>query len=125
MVERNSRQKNLETCLVITTGLLLLYWLYEEQTLVIAAFGVSFVGAFVNPVATWITRLWDKLTDLLGGFTTKIVLVMVFFLLLTPLALLYRLVQKDPLQRKKKNRQATYWTTREHVYEAKDLEQLW
>jgi hypothetical protein len=44
--------------------------------------------------------------------------------MLCPIAFLYRLKKKDPLQLKRKPA-GSYFTTRNHTYTARDLENLW
>jgi hypothetical protein len=59
-------------------------------------------------------RLWMRLAELLGRIVSPIVLGLVFFLVLTPIALLRRLSGADPLQRRG-GRRETYW----HPYSAR------
>ncbi len=118
-----TREKNLETCLVISTGLIVIYFFKPYEALLMAAAVLGFVGVFVNPLAKWVTWGWYKLADLLGFVMSKVVLSIVFYVFLFPIALLARMSKKDLLQLKK--RDDTYWTTRNHKYTAKDLENVW
>lgn len=117
------REKNLETCLVISMGLLLLGITYEMDALLIVAFAVGLIGLFFNRLASWITWGWYKIAGVLGMFVPKILLSLTFFLLLWPLALISRIFRKDPLQLRKKD--ASYWIARHHEYVGEDLENTW
>ncbi len=120
-----SREKNLETCLVIATGLLLFWLIYEVKPLIIAAFVIGIIGAFFDTVAGWITWVWYKIAEVMGGIMSKVLLSLVFFGFLAPIAFVYRIFNKDTLQLGKKGNDGSYWSERSHTYTKKDLEQMW
>ena len=120
-----SRQKNLETCLVIATGLLLFWLIFDIRELAIAAFVIGIIGAFFDKVAGWVTWIWYKIAEVMGAVMSKVLLSLVFFGFLAPIAFLYRIFNSDGLQLKKKSADGTYWVERKHSYEKKDLEQMW
>jgi hypothetical protein len=63
----------------------------------------------------WLTplnRAWMALGALLGRITTPLVTGALFFVGVTPLAWLYRLLGKDPLARRFDREAATYWIER-------------
>ncbi len=59
-----------------------------------------------------LNKYWIKLGEILGMIIAPIVMMMVFFLILTPIALLLRLFGKDLLNINKKKTYKTYWITR-------------
>jgi hypothetical protein len=72
------------------------------------------VGALVWPRALApIERGWSLLAHALGWINTRILLAVVFFVVLAPIALLMRAIGKDPLDRRRNHRLSTYWRTRE------------
>lgn len=117
------KEKTTETCLVISTGLLLLYYIFQVKILLAVAFLIGITGIFIKPLAHLISWSWLKLGDLLGYVVSKIVLSVIYFIFLFPIAILYRAFKKDPLKLKKKHN--TYWTTRDYKYIAKDMENPW
>jgi hypothetical protein len=52
--------------------------------------------------------LWMKLGQVLGWINTRIILGLVFFILFAPVALLLRILGKDPLHRKLDDKASTY-----------------
>ena len=60
-----------------------------------------------------VERGWSMLAHALGFINTRILLALVFFVVLAPIALLLRLVGKDPLERRRDRARPTYWRTRE------------
>jgi hypothetical protein len=118
------RKKNLETCLIIVTGLLIIFLIKEWYPLLIIAITVGFIGVFFNKPASWINWLWYKIGDLLGKIIPKVILSAVFFLFLFPVSMLYRISCKDRLTIKAKNRN-TMWTERDYSYSMDDLTKPW
>ena len=118
-----SREKALETCLVIATGFILLFYLVHLKIFLFLAFVVGLIGSFIKPLARLIAWLWLKLGDGMGYVMSKLILSLVFFLFLLPLALIYRMVNKDPLGLKRDKN--TYWKNRDYRYLPKDLENTW
>ncbi len=119
----NTREKQIETCLVIVTGLLIFWLIYHVKVLVTIAVAVGIIGAFIPSLARWIHWAWYKLAEVMGFVMSKVLLSLVFFVFLFPISLIYRMFNKDTLQLKKKA--GSYWTVREHSYTGKDLEQVW
>ncbi|MCS7013324.1 MAG: SxtJ family membrane protein [Chloroherpetonaceae bacterium] len=83
--------------LAIVTGFLVLFLIFQQAWLVYVActFGIAFLlSATLTRVILW---AWFKLSEALGYLSQRILLSTLFFLLLTPLALLRRLQHKNPL----------------------------
>ena len=118
------RKKNLETCLVITTGLSVIYLFKNWQPILIGAVIVGLLGIFFDKPASWITWLWMKIADILGQIMPKIILSLVFFLFLVPISFVSRL-----FTRKKNSEsraiQKSMWIDRYYTYSAKDLNKPW
>ena len=84
------------------------------------------VGLFVKPVAQAIARGWLAFAEVLGAVNSRILLGAIFYLFLTPIALLARLTRGDILHLKKRtDPDRSYWQTRGHAYTAEDISKLW
>ncbi len=118
-----NREKNLETCLVLATASLVFFLIYKLSWLLFFAFSFGIIGLFFNKLAGWINWGWHKIADAMGFLMSRVLLTIVFFVVLIPVALIYRIFNKDPLQLKRKSN--SYWNLREHEYAAKDLENIW
>lgn len=68
----------------------------------------AFVPAWLQPV----NRLWFRFGQLLGRIMTPIVMGFVYFLIVTPIALLLRLFGKDVLGLKRDASVSSYWVAR-------------
>lgn len=72
------------------------------------------LGALVYPRALApVERGWSLLAHALGFVNTRILLALVFFVVLAPIALVMRAIGKDPLDRRRDRRLPTYWRTRD------------
>lgn len=77
---------------------------------VAAAFAVA---AFAAPrVLKPLNTLWFRFGMLLGAIVAPLVMMIIFFLVVTPIGLLMRLFGKDPLRLKRTGSEKTYWIAR-------------
>ena len=76
--------------------------------------GIIFLilGLINSKLLTPFHNLWIKLGTLLGRIVSPIVMFLVYFVFITPLAVIIRLFGKD-LLRKKFNKSPSYWIKRE------------
>ena len=91
--------------------------------MLIVAFVIGLTGIFIRPLAIKIAWLWHKLGDMIGFFVSKMVLAIVFFIILLPIALIYRLIKRDTLMLR--NKYNSYWINRNYKYTKKDMENVW
>ena len=113
-----------ESVLVIAIGFAVLYFLVHKPWMAVVALIVAGAGLFVPLLAKWITIAWLKLAHVLGWINGRILLAVIFFLVLTPLALLRRAMKRDPMR--VVDRSATsHWTSRDHTYAPTDIEKPW
>jgi hydrogenase/urease accessory protein HupE len=75
---------------------------------VLIAFGAAWPRALKYPYIAWMTMAFA-----LGFIMSQVILTLFFFLLVTPISLLSRLVGKDFLNRKLDARATSYWIPRE------------
>lgn len=117
------RTKTLETSLVLTTGFLLVYLLTKNEMFLYLAFAFGITGIFIKPLAEYIAIAWFKLADILNYFISKLILGTLFFFVLFPVSLLYKISNKDKLRLKKSK--DSNWIERNHTYSSADLENIW
>lgn len=116
-------KKSAEALLVIVTGFLVLYLVFQHKAFLYVSLSVGLISVFIKPLGNVIARFWFILGEILGFFVSKIVLTLLFYLFLTPIALVHNLFNKDVL--KTKNRGKTLWSERSHKYASKDFENIW
>jgi len=88
-----------KTMLVLTLASLIIFLITKNTPWLYVAAALAAIGAFSGSLSRIIDRLWMGLAGVLGKFVPVILLGVVFFLILTPLAWLSRLLgkQQNPL----------------------------
>ena len=125
-----TREKVLETIGVLALACLVVGHLAKrpgfKTGFLAAAVLLLALGLFVKPAGALIARAWLKFGGLLGAVNSRIILGAIFYLFLTPIALLARLTRGDFLHLKKRGgADRSYWHVRNHVYTAEDIGKLW
>jgi Saxitoxin biosynthesis operon protein SxtJ len=122
------REKNLETMLVITVGMLVLYFIFREKTwsnyLLITSLVMGLIGVFSDFLSEKVAWVWGKIAHIMGTFNSYVLLSIIFFVFLTPVAFLFKLTRKDSLKLKAQ-KNGTVYEERNHLYVAKDVENVW
>lgn len=116
--------------LVIVCGFLVLAFVFLYKGYVVRGqlfLGISLsigIASLLFPIlAQWIVTAWFKLAEVMGWFSSRIILSIVFYLFLFPIATLASLFTKDPLALKKHS--GNLFVERNHKYISKDLEFPW
>ncbi len=117
------KDKILEAIIVISTGFLLLFVFNGQKLFLYIALGSGLTGILVKPLARIIAVGWYKLGDLLGFVVSKVILTVIFFLFLAPIAFLHNIFNKDILRLKNTNK--SFWSDRKHDYSSDDLRNIW
>jgi len=74
--------------------------------------GLLVLGAFLAP--SWlapIRRRWMAMAAVIGAFNTRLILTLAYYLIVTPVGLVMRLVARDPLDRRLGTGES-YWRKR-------------
>ena len=89
-----------------------LYPLLKDNDLRIWSLVISFIflalGLINSNILTPLNRLWFKFGLLLGRFISPIIMGIIFFVVVTPIGIIMRLLNKDLLNLKY-NKKETYW----------------
>ena len=102
---------------VIEGGVLLalrLWWLYRGKfetagfVLTIIGSALILLGGFAPRLLVIPRKLWMKLAEGMAYVSSRVILAMIFFLVLTPIGLVKRAMGWDPLQRRSGSRDS-FW----------------
>ena len=92
--------------------LIALYPLLKGSDLRIWSLVISFIflilGLINSKILTPLNRLWFKFGLLLGKFISPLIMGIIFFIVVTPIGIIMRLLKKDLLNLKY-NKKETYW----------------
>ncbi|MBF0106429.1 MAG: hypothetical protein HQM16_14020 [Deltaproteobacteria bacterium] len=89
---------------------LLLWQEHARAALVVFSLGIGFgvVGGMARKDALWLYRSWMAVAFVMGNIISRIVLTVFFFVVLTPVSLLFKITGRDRLNLKHKGR-ASCW----------------
>ncbi len=93
---------------------LLILWKHRHSIVPtsIVSFTFLILAVAAPGILKWVYIVWMRFAFILGWINTRIILVAMFYLVLTPIGIVMKLFGVDLLQRKRDNR-ATYWLKRE------------
>ncbi len=124
-----NRQKHLETILVLVLALGIFYWFSHEKRpelgkyLLLSALILGLIGVFIPVLADKIHWAWMKLAHVMGWVMSKVILTLVFFVFLVPIALLMRALGKGSVKLKAGGK--SYYKERNFLYDKDSLEHVW
>jgi hypothetical protein len=125
-----TREKVLETIGVLALACLVVGHLAQPPAVktgfLAAAALLLATGLFVKPAALLVARAWLGFGGVLGAVNSRIVLGAIFYLVLTPIAVLARWTRGDFLQLKRAcGADRSYWHVRDRAFTASDITKLW
>ncbi len=92
--------------------LISLYPLLKSEDIRVLSLVVSFIflilGIFNSKILSPFNKLWFKFGLLLGKIVSPLIMMIIFFFVVTPIGILMRLFRKDVLNLKFNNKE-TYW----------------
>lgn len=125
-MKKLTREKQLETILTISLGLIVLFFISKSEYILWLSFAIGVFGLLSHKGSYWVCYSWLKFGEIAGAITSKVILSAIFFLVLAPVAFLSKIAHKRArfFQPFKKNSKS-YYHTRNHRYISKDLENPW
>lgn len=121
---KNLTMNNYKSTLTIVIGFLLLSNYFHSKPLLIIAIAIGVIAIFSEKANDKIIWAWNKLSEILGLFMPNVLLTLVFYLFLTPLALINRINRKkNPLQLK--NSTTSVYISKRKEFSPDSLEKIW
>lgn len=115
-----------KTVLTISVGFLIVYLITKSQYqwILIVSASVGIIGLISDYLASKIEWIWMKLTWVLSLTVPNILLSLLFYLFLFPIAVLNKIFsKKNHLQLK--NPKKTTWFQDDKVFDSKSMENPW
>ena len=93
---------------------IIMFILHAKNKLIFSGFGFlfMFLGLTLPKALKWIYKLWMGLSVVLGFFSTRIILSLLFYFVLTPINFLHKFTGKNFLDLKIEKLAASYWRKR-------------
>lgn len=111
------------TQLVIVVGLLVVAAVFDTATPAYIALAVGLVSLVIPVVGIAIVWGWYKLAELMSRIVNPVVLGLMYFVFITPIAFLFRMFGNDPLSLDKPK--GSLYDYHEKTYQPADLENPW
>ena len=108
---------------LVLIGLWKLYWgKHETARIILWSVGglLMTAGAIVPKLLTPVYWLWMKLAHLLGWVNTRLLLGIIFFVIITPMAIVMKIFGRDALNRKIDKNIVSYWIPRPPIASIKE-----
>lgn len=94
-MSQNKNQNIEKTILTIVVGFLLIYVLSKWKWAIMVSISVGLIGVFSSYLSQKIDWIWKQITKLLSLIIPNILLSLVFYIVLFPVAILSRLFSKN------------------------------
>lgn len=120
-----SRIKDQETVSTIALFFLCIASITSNFYFMYTAMGLLVIALFIRTVANKIAWGWLAFAKVLGEFNSMVVLTLVYYIVLTPIAMLYRIFNKNTLGVVASKDSASYFTVRNHLFSKENLEKMW
>ena len=112
-----------KTQLVIVTGLLVIAAIFQDESFAYVSLIIGVLCIAIKPVGDRIVWAWYKLAEVLSKVMNPLILGIVYFSFITPIALLFRLFGNDPLALKEQK--GSIYEIRDHTFKKEDLVNPW
>jgi hypothetical protein len=116
--------KTYKSTLTIVIGFILISNYYNYKPLFIVAVIIGLIAIFSEKANEKIIWGWNKVSEILGLIMPNVLLTLVFYLFITPLALINRINRKkNPLQLK--NITSSVYISKRKEFSPESLEKIW
>lgn len=113
-----------ETVLAFVCMALIGYFIFEQKEFLFAALGIGLLGLLSKKFSQLLHGAWSFLSEKIGGVMSALLLSLVFFVILSPVAFLFRLFSKETPFYLPKDEKSTF-SSRGYSYTQKDLKNPW
>ncbi len=113
-----------KTVFTITVGFLIVYLITSWNWAIITSLLVGVFGLFSKKIAGVINSFWMKLTLVLSYIIPNLIMAIIYYVILVPVALLSRIVNRDDDMHLKSGGDSTYVDINRKI-DAKSLEKMW
>ena len=122
-LKKITKDQSRDTGMAVVLLLLLVFASRKREGYLIAAIALQVVNMAVPQVFKSVAVVWLGFSELMGAVMSRILLAIVFFAVVTPIAIFRRLVGKDSLKlRAFKANKDSVMVERNHTFIGRDLE---
>ena len=114
-----------KTISVLTLASLIVYAFFNVKWLLWISLLLTLGNAFESRLTTVLAFYWMKFSTVLGAFNSRFILALIFYLILTPLALVYRIFKRPLVDHFRVNIRQSYFENINKTYTPADFENTW
>ena len=119
------RLGTIKTINILTLAVLIAYLIFGAVWLVWLAAFLALGNAFESRITASVARGWLKFAEVLGAFNSRVILTLTFYVILTPLAFVYRVFNRQLVEHFRANRRQSYFEDLNKQYTPGDFEKSW
>lgn len=113
-----------ETVLTFVCIGLLFFFLFGRKEFLYASLGIGMAGLLSKRFSQMLHQAWSFISEKIGGVMSSLLLSLVFFLILTPIALLFQVFNKKTPFHVAQEEKSSF-DKRDYLFTAKDLKNPW
>ncbi|MCK9617773.1 MAG: SxtJ family membrane protein [Lentimicrobiaceae bacterium] len=121
---KEKRIKSLEFILLITAILVIIFFIFRYILFLYIAITIAAIGLFFPQITLHLYKGWDWIGQGIRYCVTHLILFIIFYFILFPISILYKLKNKDPLKLTNKNL-FSYYDLRDKNFSDNDFEKMW
>lgn len=125
LMKKVSETENLKTILTLSLFFLILFLLFKINWAIYICAALLFLGIFDNPLAKTVSSLWLSFSEVMGKISTFIILFLIFYLFITPLAFLWRIFNKKDASHFLKDNSDSLFTVVKKTFSKDYFEKTW
>lgn len=113
-----------DTGMALVLVCLLVYFFTDNRVSLLASISILVLNMVWSKAFSFFAKVWLGMSNLLGTVMSKAILTVIFAVVLTPIALLRRVLGHDPMRLKEwKAGTKSVLVVRDHKYSAEEIEQ--
>lgn len=120
-----SRIDIIKTINILTIAVLIVYSIFGIKWLIWIAILLAFGNALESRITAAVANYWMRFALKIGYFNSMIILFIMFFFMLTPIAFIYRLFNREKVYPFRKNLRKSYFDDIHKSCRKDDFEKLW
>ena len=118
-----TKEQAKDTGMALILILLLISYISSNTNFVLVSVILLIVNMIFPDIYRPLVKIWFGFSNILGTFVSRLLLVLIFFVFVTPIGLFRKMLGVDPLQLKEWKRSTrTVFESRDHLFQPEEIE---
>jgi len=119
------KKYSLKTLDILAIACIIGYFVSNLKLFLFASLFFLCANVISSRLSLAIENIWLKFAYLIGNINSKILLVLIFFLFLTPIAFMFRLFNKHKVKYFFDKNKSSFFIERNYTFDKNDFEKSW